>query len=539
MSSRVTLSSDERASLLREVHASDAGARVPVRAASTPRRWGSTGGGRGGVRPPEKPPGRGRPGSPRQRRLRTTVLVLITLILIAGGLFSAKVLNVGRNALSQERSIFAQLTDLVFKGDRVLAGEKENRVNILLIAIGGEGHKGENLADTIMVVSFRPREKEVALLSIPRDLYVNIPGTQFFTKINAVHAYRENAKKGEGPLLLKEKVEDVTGLPIHYYGRVDFKAFKRIVDEVGGVDMTIPNSFFDYWHKISFPAGTEHMNGERALAYARARYVEGGEGGDFKRAARQQQLLLAIRQKVFSANTAFDLRAVSGILDALGDEVATDFELWELKRLFELARDIPKENIRSAVLSTGPNGLLVGGTEILEGKPASVIRPRAGIEQYEEIRRFAQNLFEEARRAPAPSAAAVTPSSSPAPEGSPSPSTSPTPLPSPSPSGGPSHTAETPSADVRNGTTVTGLAGRVASTLKKKSFTIPSTGNAAERGRERTIVVDLTQGKKPNSLAALLEILGIDTAVTFPASEKPSKADFLILLGTDVAEKFK
>jgi hypothetical protein len=319
-------------------------------------------------------------------------------------------------------------------------------------------------------------------------------------------------------------------LPIHYYTRVDFTAFKRIVDEIGGVDITIKEGFFDYWHKISFPAGTEHMNGERALAYARARFVEGPEGGDFKRAERQQQLLPAIRNKVLSANTVFDLRAVTGILDVLGDNVVTNFHLWELKRLFELTRDLPKDRIRSAVLTTGPDGLLVGETEILEGKPASILRPRAGLEEYGEIREFAQNIFDNVATTASPMLEAPAASHPPRESASPLPSTSPTGVPI---------TTEKSTVEVRNGTTVQGLAVRVAKALEKKTFTVAGVGNAATRGRETTIVVDLTGGKKPNSLQELLATLDVKTAVTFPKSETSTKADFLVLLGTDVAEKFQ
>ncbi len=531
------LSPDERASLLREVRAVDVGTRVPVRTSRDAQehapRGGSGSGSHGGnARPPqgERP---GKSSFPRRRRLRTTVLVLLVLVMLVGGIFSAKILNVGRNVLSPDRSIFGQLADLLFHGERRLQGEQDKRINILLTAIGGKGHQGENLADTIMVASFRPETKDVALLSIPRDLYVKNPQSSSYMKINAVHAYRENTSQGEGLLDLKKKVEEITGLPIHYYARVDFQAFKRIVDEIGGVRITIHEGFYDYWHKISFPAGEEDMRGERALAYARARYVEGSQGGDFKRAERQQQLLLAIRSKFFSTSTAFDLRALSGVLDALGDNVVTNFQLWELKRLYELTRDLPKERIHTTVLTAGPNGLLVGGTEILEGKPAAVLRPRAGLEKFDEIREFAQGIFDRAPVMPS-----IAPTSPETPPLSPTAETTSSPLPSPSPTTFPMSN-ESPTVEIRNGTAIQGLAARVGTALTKSLFTIAEVRNAATRDRTVTLVVDLTGGKKPNSLQALLAILRMKTSVKFPQTETSSKADFLVLLGTDVADTFK
>lgn len=546
------LSTHERDTLLKAARAAD-GTNIPVRTFRIPSRVGSPGlphgrsgaahgrgsaddgldhlgrEGRGGSprderRPPKGPP---RPGGiipPSPRRGRRALLWIVVALLILVGLSAAKLLSVGNAILTPERSIIGQLTDLLFRRG-ALAGESDNRVNILLVAIGGEGHQGENLADSVILASLRPKENDVALLSIPRDLYVKIPGAEFYTRINAVHAYGENQRRGEGLKLLQKKVTEITGQPVHYVARVDFTAFKRIVDEVGGIDITIRHSFYDYWHKISFPEGTEHMNGERALAYVRARYIEGPEGGDFKRAERIQQVILAIRKRILSAQTVVDIRALAGILDALQDNVITNFSLAELKRLAELTRTIPDDRLDTAVLTTGAQGLLTGTTEILSGRPAAVLRPRAGLEQYGEIAAFARDIFTQAQTAPPPATTAETFS----PE---------TPFASPTTQG--SVTDEQPTAEVRNGTKVVGLAARVAKVLEKQGFTIAGVGNAAIRNRTQTIVVDRTGGKKPTSLRAVLETLGIETAVTFPEAEKESiDASVVIFLGTDVAEKFK
>jgi len=518
MSSRVSLSSEERDSLLREAHDADEGDYVPVRTTKKPKKKSFFSGG-GKISPPPKKNRKG-----KGRAFRNTVFILITLLILVFGLFSAKVLKVGSNVLNQERSIFAQLADLILPGQKNLGGEKDGQINILLTAIGGKGHEGENLADTIMVAMIRPQEKKIALLSIPRDLYVRLPESNAFTKINAVHAYKENVKAGEGPIYLKKKVEEVTGVPINYYVRVDFTAFKRVVDELGGIEITVQNGFYDYWHKISFPAGKEIMNGDRALAFSRARYVEGPEGGDFKRAARQQQVLMAIRNKALSANTAFDLRAVSGILDALGDNVVTNFNLVEIKRLFEIVREVKKDNIQSAVLSTGPNGLLVGGTEILDGKPASILSPRAGRENYSEIRNFAQHIFENTQTSPPESS---TPEPTQTPSSTPEPSASP----SPTPSG--NLASEKATVEVRNGTNITGLASKAAAKLRGSKLNVTGIGNAVKRDSTKTIVIDQTDGKKTNSLQTILSSLDVSSASELPTSEKSSKADFLIILGSD------
>ncbi|MBI3255720.1 MAG: LCP family protein [Candidatus Andersenbacteria bacterium] len=467
--------------------------------------------------PPPKPPASHRPGPrrPGKRKhwgLRLGLLV-ISLLLISGGVFGFKVLSASNKITTAERSILAQLKDLLFSSDQALRGEKEDRINILLAAVGGEGHSGENLADTIMFVSVRPSDHSVAILSIPRDLYVQVPHQNFFSKLNAVHAYGESEKKDGGPALLTEKVEEITGQKIDYFGRVDFVAFKSVVDAVGGVEITVPKTFVDYWHKITFPEGTEKMNGERALAYARARYVEGSEGGDFKRAARQQQLLLAIRDKIFSVNTAFDFTRVNSVLNSLSDNIRTDMQLWEMKRFFEIARQIDHARVHSVVLTTGHNGVLVGGTEVLGGTPASILRTRTG--NYSEIQAISQDIFtnsagQDLKPTPQDGSAGLAATA----------------LPSPTP------TPEPFTVEVRNGTNTTGLAKKIQDTLIAEKYDVPTIGNAVNRTTAETTVyiVDekfADEGKKISTL------LDANTDSGLPEGEAKTGADILVILGAD------
>ncbi len=452
----------------------------------------------------------------RHRRLLPRLLIgLILIVVISGGLFGYKILSASNKISVTERSILGQLKDLLFKNKDALAGEKDDRINMLLIAVGGEGHSGEELADTIMVVSFRPSDKAVALLSIPRDLYVQMPNENYYTKINSVHAYGEAKKKNGGPPLLREKVEEITGLPIHYYGRADFTAFKRIVDAVGGFDVTIANSFVDYWHNISFPAGTEHMNGERALAYVRARYVEGPEGGDFKRAARQQQTLLALQQKIFSVQTALDFSALNTILNSMADNVRTDLELWEMKRFYELARRINQKAIHSVVLSNGPKDVLVGSTEILGGKPATILKPRTN--DYSEIQTIARGLFSSTQTITASPSEA-----SPADAGPVEPSPTPTPE------------VATATIEVRNGTTITGLAAQTKEILEAKKYPVATVGNATNRAVAKTTVYALNLNHA-DSAKAIADFLQAQSDSGLPKNEAKSEADILVILGKDAA----
>lgn len=468
--------------------------------------------------PPTPPPTspRARRSNKPKRRWGRIMLLLVALIIAGASVFGYRILAAGNRISVAEESILGQLKDLLFSSGNQLAGEDENRINILLLAIGGEGHKGENLADTIMVASIRPQDGDVALLSIPRDLFVQVPDQDYYTKINAVHAYGEAQKEDHGPELLQEKVEEITGQKIHYYARVDFTAFKTIVDAVGGVNISIENEFYDYWHKISFPAGTEKMNGERALAYVRARYVEGPEGGDFKRAARQQQVLLALREKVFSINTAVDFGAVNEILNSLSENIRTDMQLWEMKRFFELARLLDKESVHSVVLTTGHNGVLVGGTEILDGTPASILKTRTG--DYSEIQSIAANIFSD--EVSKTIAASSQPSGAPAQEATPAPEAS---------------QAAKPTVEIRNGTNINGLAASSRDELTSDGYEVVDIGNAASRSIEKTIIYQISN-TAADGTQTLAEKLSASASVGLPENEAKTEADILIILGADAED---
>ncbi|MCH8748379.1 LCP family protein [Patescibacteria group bacterium] len=414
-----------------------------------------------------------------------------------------------------DRSLLGQLKDLLFLQGRTLGGESDDRINIMLTAIGGEGHKGRNLADTVMVASLKPSTGQIALLSIPRDLYVQVPGEEYYAKINAVHAYGESKKKDHGPITLREAVIDVTNLPIHYYARVDFVAFKEIIDALGGINITIDNTFYDYWHKISFSAGAESMDGERALAYVRARYIEGPEGGDFKRAARQQQVLLSLRDKLFSVNTAFDFAAANTILKSLSDNIRTDMSLWEMKRLYELARQVDRNSVRSVVLTTGPEGVLEGTTEILGDAPASVLKPKAG--NFSAIHEIAQNLF----LADQTNGSATT--SEPAEEA---------PVEEPEQKEEP---AAKPTIEIRNGTNITGLAKKTSDNLAADGYEVSAIGNAFNRAAQKTTVYTLNP-ELADTIISLAESLGATAESGLPPGEASSEADVLIILGPDADE---
>lgn len=273
-----------------------------------------------------------------------------------------------------------------------LKGEGDGRVNILLIGIGGDEHQGGDLADTIIVASIDPFNNEVAMLSIPRDLWVDIPG-QWSTKINAAHAlgeesgFTQDGYPDGGAGLLQKTVEQTLGIPIHYYARVDFSGFEQAIDAVGGIDVNVPEAICDYTISWQFDftcidAGSQAFNSSEALFYVRTR---ASTRGDFDRGERQRLILLALREKILSAGTFSDPRKVIGLIDAAGSHAATNIGLGEMKRIYDIISAIGPDKVVSAGLDDHVSTANVNG--------ASAVVPKAGVNDFSEIQRYVRSIF--------------------------------------------------------------------------------------------------------------------------------------------------
>ena len=187
----------------------------------------------------------------------------------------------------------------------------DERINVLLLGIDRRGGKGWGYrTDTIIIVTVDPVQKTAGMLSIPRDLQVSIPGNGD-DRINTANVWGyNNDYPGGGPALLKRTIETNFGIPIDYYIMADFQAFVEIIDTLGGIDVSVPTTLHDtkypdpkpgdlYAFKtVHFDPGWQHMNGTRALEYARSRMST----SDFDRAKRQQLILVAIRDRALSLN---------------------------------------------------------------------------------------------------------------------------------------------------------------------------------------------------------------------------------------------
>ena len=273
--------------------------------------------------------------------------------------------------------------------NRVLDGFKADRVNIVLIGVGGPSHPGEgkDLADAIMVLSLKPSKKQAALISLPRDFYIRI-GHYGVHRLNAAHGIgEEGGYPGGGPALLMDTVEKIVGEPMHAYIRVDFAAFETIIDQLGGVDIYVYRPFYDTMFQDEFHAGWQHMMGKRALRYARSRYVDkSAEGNNFARELRQQQVIAALRDKLktLTAKQALQLVQLARTVSNYTDTNLTTGQMVDLYSTFD---DMPKENLRHVSLAPFTEVFMVNDP----ADPGEAVRPRTG--DFNEIHVVTHSIF--------------------------------------------------------------------------------------------------------------------------------------------------
>ena len=232
------------------------------------------------------------------------------------------------------------------------AWEGTERVTILLMGADTrpvERGRSRPRTDSIMLLTVNPTTNTAGVLSIPRDLYVEIPGYGLY-RVNTAYFL------GGGPLA-EQTVSYNLGVYIDYYVLVEFDAFETLVDEIGGIDIYVPYEIYDPtypdgaygYDPFYIQAGQHHLDGATALRYARTRYTP---GSDFDRSQRQQDVLFAIRERVLSADVLPTLiQRAPGIYATLSNSIETDMTLDEMVRLALLVQNVPRENIRTGAIN--------------------------------------------------------------------------------------------------------------------------------------------------------------------------------------------
>jgi LCP family protein required for cell wall assembly len=239
----------------------------------------------------------------------------------------------------------------------------DDRTNILLLGIPGGSRPGADLTDSMMVLSFHHKTKTLTLISLPRDIWSDT----LKDKINSAYHYGEEKRQGGGLVLAKVVAEDIVGTPIHYGLVIDFSGFRRVIDDAGGIDVAVAQGFTDAdfpiegkeedlcdsdpkfrcrYESIHFDAGTQHTDGTTALKYVRSRHAEGEEGTDFARGRRQQEVIVALKEKLTNPATWMRFGQNNTLLQSLDAATDTDMNLGEVLTFGKLASRVAEKFIQ-------------------------------------------------------------------------------------------------------------------------------------------------------------------------------------------------
>lgn len=374
----------------------------------------------------------------------------------------------------------------------------KERVTILMLGIDQRcDEDGPTHTDSMMLVTIDPVGLSAGVLSLPRDMWVEIPGFDV-DRINQAHYYGEAYEyPGGGPALAVETVESFLGIKIDYYAAVNFDAFVEVINQIGGIDIDVPEAIDDDtypdrcygYDPFEIGAGEQELDGETALKYARTRATL---GGDVDRAGRQQAVVLAVRDKILRLNMVPQLIArAPEMWQTLQANVRTNMTPEEAVQLALLAQDIPRDSIKTAVIDydyvyaeTTPDG-------------RQVLVPNR-----ENIRQLRNNLF--------------TPPVVPTPEIKNLPALM---------------VAEEARIAIHNGTAEFGLAGTTEAYLLSQDVNVVEVGNADSSVYRTTQIIDY--GDHPNTTRFLIQLMGIPPLNVSNGDSPEGEYDMLVIIGSD------
>ena len=371
-----------------------------------------------------------------------------------------------------------------------------NRVNVLLLGIDQRrGEQGPFRTDTMMIISIDPVQRSAIMLSIPRDLWVNIPGFQP-GRINTANSTGDAFEyPGGGPALAAATVQSNLGVRIDYTVRINFDLFLTAVEAIAPVEICVSETIQDDGYpdgsygviSVHFDPGCQDMNAEQLLQYARTRHTQ---GGDFDRAARQQQVVRAVRDRVLSLGGVQALLGrATQLWAAARQDVQTTLTFEQIVSLGLLVQDIPEENITQAVLDA--NYVYLETTNTGD----QVLRLRG-----DAVRNLLQNLFSPVRMTQDDLRGLAA--------------------------------SETATLSVVNGTTTQGLAAEAKTWLEAQGFTVAEVGNATSNAYRETIIKDYTS--RPYTARLLASLLGIPVSRIQPGSDNATVNDIQIVVGDDL-----
>ncbi len=440
--------------------------------------------------------------SAKRKWIKRTIIIIIIALLMVAGYFGAKIMMAGGKVF--KGSFLSVLTT-----KKPLKQDKNGRTNILIFGTSGykmQGSKwdGASLTDSIMVMSLDQNKKDAYMMSLPRDLYVKYntsTGASTKGKLNEIYTRNNPNEKNEaaGAKALMNKAGEIFGLDIHYYVHADWAALTQIVDAVGGVDVKIETTdkrgIYDSGTKIKYKNGEiAHLNGQKALALARARNHNRGDyglaSGNYAREQNQQRIIQAIQRKVLSTGTLLNIVAVNNLIDAIGNNLITDFDAANVQTLVDVLKDLKPDRLHRLPLTSRPDK---GPDLVASYSEGGVYRgeaPTAGVFDYSAIQSYVRtNLM------------------------------------------GSNDTNESATIDVLNGSTKAGLAAEKAKQLKEAKFTVGKVGNAPTKTQTDEVVVYQLNSQKTSTAQSLAQYYHVNV-VTSPLKGYDTTADFVVVFGS-------
>lgn len=373
------------------------------------------------------------------------------------------------------------------------------RVSLLIMGLDyrdWQANEGPPRTDTMILFTLDPLSQSAGVLSIPRDLWVAIPGFKY-GKINTAYQLGEAYKlPGGGPELALKTVEELLGVPIDYYAQIDFNAFIRFIDDIGGVKLVIAEPIrvdpLGDNNSKKLKAGLQTLNGELTLAYARVRKTE---GGDFDRSARQQQVIQALRDRMLEKDNLLNvISKAPALYQDLSSGIHTNLSLDQVIRLAWFAKQIPNEKIKFGII--GPDQ--VNFFKSPDGLDALKPLP-------DQIRLLRDEILTEAGP-PSPAFTNMSPAEL--------------------------MQAEGARVEVLNGSTTNGLAATTTDYLKTQNVNVTVTGNA-ESLFTNTTLYDYTG--KPYTIKFLVELMNINPNRIYSRYDPTKPVDLTVIVGTDWA----
>jgi polyisoprenyl-teichoic acid--peptidoglycan teichoic acid transferase len=413
-------------------------------------------------------------------------------------------------------------------------------INILLLGYGGGNHDGTYLTDSIIAVHIDPKAQKVFLISIPRDIWVKIPtdGTNgSYSKINAAYSdglddtdYPDKEQQFTGAdgggRLAEYMIQQVTGVPMDYFIGMDFAGFTHTIDTLGGVDINVQTAFDDYQYPIEgqedatcglapdqiasfsaalaspsaaiseqdvfpcrfehlhFNKGEQHMDGTTALKYVRSRHSL-QDGTDFGRAQRQRNLIVAVKQKVFSGSF---IPEIIPFMSSLGDDLRTDLAPDDVKTLVQNIQVLNKYQIVSLAL-TDQNFL----QDTVSDDGQDILESRDGLDNWSNVHTWLKNEFS---GKPQPVAASI---------------------------------------QVENGTSIAGLAQIATDRLTNQNLDVLTPADASVKSLQKTTVTVYNKNVMQSAIAALKKEFGVQN-VSYSSSNQ-DQYNVLVVVGKDYQKR--